>query len=129
MKLSNTTCIVTQNVIKIIENSINNITVNEIQENTVLGLTIKLTESVASAYSVEAHGHMTSSNVQSALQELADTFKKQNSEPGSYVEGDLWYDIDDNELKIAKDVNGTLQFIPLLTGTGNMDTISGGTFV
>ena len=75
MKLSNTTCIVTQNVIKIIENSINNITVNEIQENTVLGLTIKLTESVASAYSVEAHGHMTSSNVQSALQELADTFK------------------------------------------------------
>ena len=129
MKLSNTTCIVTENVVKITENSINDITVNKIQENTVLGLTIKLTESVASAYSVEAHGHMTSSNVQAAVQELADTFKKQTSEPGSYVEGDLWYDIDDNELKIARDVNGTLQFIPLLTGTGNMDTISGGTFV
>ena len=129
MKLSNTTCIVTDNVIKIIENSNNDITVNQIQENTVLGLIIKLTESVASAYSVEAHGHMTSSDVQSAVEELADTFKKQNSEPGFYVEGDLWYDTDDEQLKVAKDVDGVLQFIPLLTGTGNMDTIRGGSFV
>ena len=72
---------------------------------------------------------MTSSDVQSAVEELADTFKKQNSEPGSYVEGDLWYDTDDEQLKVAKDVDGVLQFIPLLTGTGNMDTISGGSFV
>ena len=63
MSLSNTTCTVSENVIKITENSKNNIIVNEIQKDTKLHLPIKISESVAVAYAVDAHNHMTSSNL------------------------------------------------------------------
>jgi hypothetical protein len=72
---------------------------------------------------------MTSTNIQAAIEELEATLLKQDSEPLSYEEGDLWYDTDDNELKVAREVSGTLQFIPLLSATGTMDNLDGGGFV
>lgn len=129
MRLSNTTCTVSENVIQITENSEYDITVNEVQEDTKLHLPIKITETFAEAYTVNSHNHMTSANVQAAIEELEATLLKQDSEPLSYEEGDLWYDTDDNELKVAREVSGTLQFIPLLSATGTMDNLDGGSFV
>lgn len=128
MSLSNTTCTVSENVIKITENSKNNITVNETQKDTKLHIPVKISETIATAYAVDAHNHMTSSNLQTAIQELEDTFKRQTSEPASYEKGSLWYDTDDNELKVAREVSGSLQFVPLASATGTMDILDGGSF-
>ncbi len=129
MKLSNTTCTVSENIIQITENSSNSITVNETQEETELALDVKISETFADSYVTTSHNHMTSTNIQAAIQELADTIKVQDSIPLNYEQGDLWYDSDDNELKVAREIGDVLQFVPLLSGTGNSDTVSGGTFV
>jgi len=129
MKLSNTTCTVSENIIQITENSSNSITVNETQEETELALDVKISETFADSYVTVPHNHMTSTNIQAAIQELANTIKVQDSIPLNYEAGDLWYDSDDNQLKVAREIAGTLQFVPLLSGTGNSDTVSGGTFV
>lgn len=129
MRLSDTTCIVSENNIQIKENSHNNIIVNEVLEETKFSLDIKITETEAASYTTTSHNHMTSTNIQAAIQELADTIKVQDSIPLNYEQGDLWYDRDDNELKVAREIGDVLQFVPLLSGTGNSDTISGGTFV
>ena len=129
MKLSNTTCTVSENIIQITKNSSNSITVNETQEETELALDVKISETFADSYVTVPHNHMTSTNIQAAIQELANTIKVQDSIPLNYEAGDLWYDSDDNQLKVAREIAGTLQFVPLLSGTGNSDTVSGGTFV
>lgn len=129
MRLSNTTCTVSENVIQITENSEYDITVNEVQEETKLHLPLKISEVGAESYTTTSHNHMTSTNVQVAIQELADTIKVQDSIPSNYEQGDLWYDSDDNQLKVAREIGDVLQFVPLLSGTGNSDTVSGGTFV
>jgi len=129
MRLSNTTCTISENIIQITENSSNSVTVNEIQEETELSLDIKISENIADSYVTVPHNHMTSTNIQAAIQELANTIRVQDSIPLNYEAGDLWYDSDDNQLKVAREIAGTLQFVPLLSGTGNSDTVSGGTFV
>ena len=72
---------------------------------------------------------MTSINIQAAIEELDATLAKQDTAPISYEEGDLWYDTDDNELKVAREIAGELQFRPLLSATGTMDNLDGGGFV
>ena len=129
MKLSNTTCTISENVTQVTETSNNNIIVNEVQEDTKLNLDIKISEVGAESYITTSHNHMESTNVQSAIQELADIIKVQDSIPLNYEQGDLWYDSDDNQLKVAREIGDVLQFVPLLSGTGNSDTVSGGTFV
>lgn len=72
-----------------------------------------------------------STNIQDAIYEFAQEVgvTKQNQEPSSYVEGDLWYDLDDNELKLAREQSGSVSFVPLLEGADNMDSLDGGLFV
>ena len=129
MKLSNTTCTISENVIQITENSEYDIVVNEVQEDTELHLDIKISEIGAGSYQVDPHNHMTSTDVQAAIEELDATLAKQDTAPTSYEEGDLWYDTDDNELKVAREISGEVQFIPLLSATGTMDNLDAGGFV
>lgn len=129
MKLSNTTCTISENVTQITENSINSIIVNEVLEETNLSLDIKISEVGAESYVTTPHNHMTSINLQAAIEELDNTLVKQDTVPLSYEKGDLWYDTDDEQLKVAREVEGALQFVPLLSGTGTMDVISGEYFV
>jgi len=129
MKLSNTTCTISENVIQITENSEYDIVVNEVQEDTELHLDIKIAEVGAGSYVVDPHNHMTSTDVQAAIEELDATLAKQDTTPTSYEQGDLWYDTDDNELKVAREIAGDVQFRPLLSATGTMDNLDGGGFV
>ena len=129
MKLANTTCTISENVIQITENSEYDIIVNEVQEDTELHLDIKIAEVGAGSYVVDPHNHMTSTDVQAAIEELDATLAKQDTAPTSYEQGDLWYDTDDNELKVAREIAGEVQFRPLLSATGTMDNLDGGGFV
>ena len=68
-----------------------------------------------------------------ALEKLADQFFRGTTAPtGSNLEeGDLWYDTDDNQLKIYREVSsGTFQFVPIMIGnnSSDSDTIDAGSF-
>ena len=116
--------------------SVNEITIGELRLNIVPELStvsvgFVLPETDSSKYIFSPYKDINSTNVQSALNEFANEVgvAKQNEEPLEYSEGDLWYDIDDNQLKLAREVNGSVVFIPLLSGDPDMDTLNGGDFV
>ena len=96
-----------------------------------LELDFVLPSLISSEYTFTPYKDIGSSNIQGAIYEFAQEVgvKKQNQEPSSYVEGDLWYDLDDNQLKVAREQSGSVSFVPLLEGGDNMDSIEGGSFV
>jgi hypothetical protein len=56
---------------------------------------------------VVPHGTITANNVQGALEQLADQDFRSNDTPtGTNVsEGDTWYDLDDNTMKIYREIS------------------------
>ena len=75
------------------------------------------------------------SSVEGALNFLANQFFVQTSAPTSgttdLAEGDLFYDTDDNQLKIYREVSsGTFQFVPIMIGndSSDSDTVDAGAF-
>ncbi len=70
-------------------------------------------------------------NATTALQKLADQFFRSDAAPsGSNLEqGDLWYDTDDDQLKVYRETSSNnFEFVPLAQGTGTMDNLDGGLF-
>ena len=66
-----------------------------------------------------------------ALGVLADQFFRGDSAPtGSNLEeGDLWYDTDDDQLKVYRETStNNFEFVPLAAATGTMDNLDGGNF-
>ena len=75
------------------------------------------------------------STVEGALNFLANQFFVQTTAPTSsttdLAEGDLFYDTDDNQLKIYREVSsGTFQFVPIMIGndSSDSDTVDAGAF-
>ena len=75
------------------------------------------------------------STVEGALNFLAKQFFVQTTAPTSsttdLAEGDLFYDTDDNQLKIYREVSsGTFQFVPIMIGndSSDSDTVDAGAF-
>lgn len=81
-------------------------------------------------------GTLTTSNtVENALNFLANQFFVQTSAPTAnttnLAEGDLYYDTDDNQLKIYREIStGTYAFVPIMIGneSTDSDTIDAGSF-
>ena len=76
---------------------------------------------------------ITVSNVGDALKQLADQdFRSASAPTGSNVgEGDMWYDTDDDELKVYRETSsGVFQWVPIILGAAadNSDTLDAGTF-
>ena len=98
-------------------------------ENTTLEISTSLGSQEASAINYSPTGRMAATTVQGALDELAGDFFVQDGTPsGSQLnEGDLWYDTDDDELKVYR---GTTW--QTLAGAGGdaetMLTLDGGSF-
>ena len=98
-------------------------------ENTTLEISTQISATVGSAIIYSPSGRLESTNVQAALDELAGDFFVQDGTPsGSQLnEGDLWYDTDDDELKVYR---GTTW--QTLAGAGGdpetMLTLDGGSF-
>ena len=74
-------------------------------------------------------------HVQGALNFLANQFFVQTSAPTSSTtglsEGDLFYDTDDNQLKIYRETStGTFEFVPIMIGndSADPDTVDAGSF-
>lgn len=77
----------------------------------------------------------TAQNVQDALLQLADQLWVQTTAPAAdttnLAEGDLFYDTDDNQLKIYRETSsGTFSFVPIMIGndSADSDTIDAGSF-
>ena len=104
-------------------------TYNVSGENTTLEISTQISATVGSAIIYTPSGRLESTNVQAALDELAGDFFVQDGTPsGSQLnEGDLWYDTDDDELKVYR---GTTW--QTLAGAGGdaetMLTLDGGSF-
>ena len=131
MSLSTTTVTVSEDRTSVSEIAIGEVKLNIVPELSTVSVGFVLPETDSSKYIFSPYRDINSTNVQSALNEFANEVgvAKQNEEPLEYSEGDLWYDIDDNQLKLAREVNGSVVFIPLLSGDPDMDTLNGGDFV
>ena len=72
------------------------------------GLAIALSDSAAMG--VTPYGTITATNVQAALNQLADQdFRSTSTPTGANVsEGDTWYDTDDNILKVYREVSSNV---------------------
>jgi hypothetical protein len=73
-------------------------------------------------------------NVETALNFLANQFYVATTAPSAntqdLAEGDLFYDTDDNQLKVYRDVDGSATFVPIMIGndSADSDTIDAGAF-
>ena len=84
----------------------------------------------ASGIGFTPFGHVSSTDVQNALEEVIDQFTVQTSQPGSPSEGQLFYDTDDNLLQVYADTPGGTQWITLLRAgsASDMTKLDGGSF-
>ena len=131
MSLSTTTVTVSEDRTSVSEIAIGEVKLDIVPELSTLSVEFVLPETDSSKYIFTPYRDISSTNIENALNEFANEVgvTKQNEEPVEYNEGDLWYDIDDNQLKLAREVNGSVVFIPLLSGDPDMDTLNGGDFV
>jgi len=100
---------------------------------TISSSTLALGTASASAMSVVPIGNLTATDVQTALEQLADQDFRTNDTPtGANVqEGDSWYDLDDNEVKIYRETSpGVLQWVPIIVGAAGdgSDLLDAGAF-
>ena len=94
---------------------------------------IPSTTSDASGVSFNPHGTVTATNLQEAVEQLADQdFRTTNTPTGSNIEeGDTWYDIDDNQLKVYRETSsGVFEWVPIMVGniSEDSDTLDAGAF-
>ena len=89
----------------------------------------------ASDVVLEAHGSITSTNLQTALEQLADQQFRGTTAPSSDTEnleeGDLFYDTDDNQIKVYRETSsGVFEFVPIIVGdaSDDSDTLDAGAF-
>ena len=91
----------------------------------------------AANVTVVPYNTIASDNLADALKELADQdFRGASAPSGSTVagtstlaEGDTWYDTDDDQFKIYREVSSNVySWVPLVVGTGDSDTLDGGSY-
>ena len=87
----------------------------------------------AANIAVTPYNTITSSNLQTALQQLADQdFRGASAPTGSNIqEGDTWYDTDDEQFKVYRETStGTFQWVPIIVGAaaGDSDTVDAGSY-
>ena len=79
---------------------------------------------------VAPYGTITATNVQNALEQLADQdFRSTSTPTGANVsEGDTWYDLDDNIMKVYREISsGVFAWTNLVVAETN-DTLDAGAF-
>lgn len=80
----------------------------------------------ASGYTVTPSGRITTSNIQAAIQNLDDSLSARTTAPTNPVEGSIYYDTDDNILRLYIDTQW--KTLAATTLTNSMSVVSGGTF-
>lgn len=109
----------------------------EISEDTttieINNFAIPSTTSDASGVSFNPYGTVTATNLQAAVEQLADQdFRTTETPTGPNIEeGDTWYDIDDNQLKVYRETSsGVFEWVPIIVGniSPDSDTLDAGAF-
>ena len=92
------------------------------------GLAISLVN--AAALPFVPHGSVTATNVQDALEQLADQdFRTSDTPTGTNVqEGDTWYDTTENEMKIYREISSGVFAWTNLVVTNTDDLLDAGAF-
>ena len=80
----------------------------------------------ASGYTVTPSGRISGDDIQEAVQNLDDTLSARTTAPTNPVEGTIYYDTDDNILRLY--INAAWATLAATTLTNSMSTVSGGTF-
>ena len=131
-----TTVIITEEVTELTVSNANDISVTLVDDPTVLtvnNFAIPANFMDAENVSFAAHGTITADNVSDALKQLADQdFRTTDTPTGSNIEeGDTWYDVDDNQLKVYRETSsGVFEWVPIIVGAASddSDTLDAGAF-
>ena len=131
-----TTVIITEEVTELTVSNANDISVTLVDDPTVLtvnNFAIPANYMDAENVAFVAHGTITADNVSDALKQLADQdFRTTDTPTGSNIEeGDTWYDVDDNQLKVYRETsNGVFEWVPIIVGAASddSDTLDAGAF-
>ena len=111
-----------------------NVTVNQTDNPITVQTSLALVTGVlasASEISADAHGSFGGGTLQAAINHLADQFFRQATSPtgASLGEGDLWYDTDNDQLKVYRETSANnFEFVPLAAATDTVDNLDGGQF-
>ena len=89
--------------------------------------------SSAATLSFTPHNVITATNVQDALEQLADQYFRGNDVPDptttNLEEGDFFYDLNDNQLKVYRETStNNFEFVVLAQATGDMEVVDAGSF-
>ena len=131
-----TTVIITEEVTELTVSNANDISVTLVDDPTVLtvnNFAIPANFMDAENVAFVAHGTITADNVSDALKQLADQdFRTTDTPTGSNIEeGDTWYDVDDNQLKVYRETSsGVFEWVPIIVGAASddSDTLDAGAF-
>lgn len=93
----------------------------------------------ATSLPMSPYGTITATNVQAALEQLADQdFRSDTAPTGTTVagvstlsEGDTWYDTNDEQFKVYRETStGVYEWVPIIVGdsSGDSDTLDAGAF-
>ena len=80
----------------------------------------------ATGYTVSPAGRVTGDDIQEAIQQLNDTLSARTTPPSSPVEGSIYYDTDDNILRLF--IDGAWVTLAAAALANSMTTVSGGSF-
>jgi len=129
--MSNTAITVQENVTRVsVTNPTTQVTVQENNTSVSVAATAAAASN-ASTLSFTSDGVLSATNVQEAIEELRDQFYRSDTAPtgNNLDEGDLWYDTDDDQLKVYRETStNVFEFVPLAAATGTMDNLDGGLF-
>ena len=81
---------------------------------------------ISGGYSVDPTGRITQNTFQAAIQQLDDTLSNRVAAPSNPTEGTIYYDTDDNILRLY--INSAWVTLGATSLTNQMSKVSGGTF-
>ena len=122
---------IAENVTTITASTSEAVSLNISTDNTLVearGTSIPLAS--ASGIVFTPYGTVTSTNLQTAIEQLADQdFRSTDTPTGTNVsEGDTWYDLDDNEIKVYREISaGVFAWTNLVVAEAD-DTLDAGAF-
>lgn len=114
-----------------ITNNVTDVTIET--DVTVVEVSSNFPSLTADFITVTPYNTITATDLQSALQQLADqSFRGTTTPTGSNIEeGDTWYDTDDEQLKVYRETSaGVFEWVPIMIGniSPDSDTIDAGAF-
>jgi hypothetical protein len=130
-RTATSTVVVAQTIREVTETA-SGITVNKTTDEVSIAVEQFFASLNAATLAVTPYNSMTSTNIQEAVEELADQHFVQGSAPsGSNLEeGDLWYNTITDNLYVYRETSpSTFEWIPIASATGDMDTLDSETFV